>query len=80
MQASRSSVSLTLLLCARSVAFSLLSAGVYRGDRTLKEVLAIGVDEIVKAAYEGLEEVHLMAFLDKERDLLVELLADRSTS
>jgi hypothetical protein len=61
------------------VAFSLLSAGVYRGDRTLKEVLAIGVDEIVKAAYEGLEEVHLMAFLDKERDLLVELLADRST-
>lgn len=50
----------------RTIAFSLLSAGVYRGDRGLDGVLSIAVESVVKSAYEGLQEVHLVCFLAEE--------------
>ena len=57
-----------------AVAFSLLSAGVYRGPKSRKEVLRIGMDAIAKFdGYAELQEVHMCAFNEKEADTLVEI-------
>jgi hypothetical protein len=53
-----------------SVAFSLLSAGVFRGPRTLAKVLGLGVEAILDEAYSGLREVHMVAFNRKEFETL----------
>eukprot|EP00750_Incisomonas_marina_P033027 INCI9528.2.p1 GENE.INCI9528.2~~INCI9528.2.p1 ORF type:complete len:647 (-),score=130.09 INCI9528.2:1613-3493(-) len=50
----------------KTLAFSLISAGVFRGPRSLQEVLDIAVAGIVQADYEGLQEVHLVAFTIEE--------------
>lgn len=55
---------------AQTIGFSLLSAGVFRGRRTLGEVLEIAVASIEEGAYPGLEEVHLVAFAPCEQDEL----------
>ena len=36
-----------------SIAFSLLSAGVFKGDRSLRQVLEIGVDAVINHARNG---------------------------
>lgn len=54
-----------------TLAFALLSAGIFRGNRTLTQVLRIGVDSIARNTYEGLAKVHLVAFTDTERRALV---------
>jgi O-acetyl-ADP-ribose deacetylase (regulator of RNase III) len=46
----------------RSIAFSLISAAIFRGHRPLSAVLGNAVRTIRAHAYEGLEEVHLVAF------------------
>lgn len=61
------------------VAFPLLSAGVFRGDRDSKSVLHIGINSIRDWAeehsgdYGGLESVTLCGFSSKESDLLLEI-------
>jgi O-acetyl-ADP-ribose deacetylase len=60
----------------KTIAFSLLSAGVFRGKRSLKEVLRIAVKAVKGSAYEGLEEVHLVAFKESEQKLLVKVCAE----
>ena len=60
----------------RSIAFALLSAGVFRGPRKLEEVLLIGVralaGELAKSSGAAvLNEVHLMAFTGAEEDALL---------
>lgn len=50
-----------------TLAFALLSAGIFRGNRTLSQVLRIAVDSISRNTYEGLAKVHLVAFTDTER-------------
>jgi len=50
----------------RQIAFSLLSAGIFRGDRSLEAVLQIGVCAVRESAYSGLEEVHLVGFKAEE--------------
>ena len=40
-----------------NVGFSLLSAGIFRGSKSLKDVLTIGALAVSAMAYEGLEEV-----------------------
>jgi len=51
-----------------AVAFSLLSAGVFRGSRSLREVLRVGVAAMSQfRGYAGLEEVHLCAFKSGRR-------------
>ena len=66
------------LQCAKdfhleAVAFSLLSAGVYRGRRTVKEVLQIGLEAIYDFdGYEELNEVHMCAFSEIEANTLLE--------
>jgi O-acetyl-ADP-ribose deacetylase (regulator of RNase III) len=49
-----------------SVAFSLISAAIFRGHRPLSAVLGIAVRTIRAHAYEGLQEVHLVAFTPAE--------------
>lgn len=67
------------LECAKTakleaVAFSLLSAGVFRGSRSVKEVLRIGMAAICKfGGYTELQEVHMCAFNENEADTLVEV-------
>ena len=39
-----------------TIGFSLLSAGIFRGGRSLEAVLRIAVDAVAGAAYEGLGE------------------------
>ena len=51
--------------------FSLLSAGVFRGACSLDHVLGIAVDALAAASYEGLREVHLIAFLPRELEALL---------
>ena len=50
----------------RTIAFCLLSAGIYRGSRTLQAVIDIAVRSVAEADYPGLKEVHLVAFSEKE--------------
>jgi hypothetical protein len=60
-------------LGAASIAFSLLSAGVFRSEKSLRKVLEIGVRVVRASGYEGLKEVHFVAFLQDEMDELVSL-------
>ena len=79
-----SSAYVASLACAESIkieaiAFSLLSAGVYRGQRSVKEVLKIGVDAIYNFnGYAELQEVHLFAFSDIEVDALIDIANELS--
>ena len=67
------------LACAESVhieaiAFSLLSSGVYRGPRSVKEVLKIGIDTIFNLdGYAELGGVQMCACSDKEVDALLDI-------
>jgi O-acetyl-ADP-ribose deacetylase (regulator of RNase III) len=55
-----------------AVAFSLLSAGVYRGSRGVQDVLRIGLSAICQfGGYEGLKEIYLCGFTTEEVDALV---------
>ena len=57
----------------KSVGFSLISSGVFRGDQTLERVLSAGLRGVVAGAYLGLEEVHLIAFDAEELAALLEV-------
>lgn len=60
-----------------AVGFSLLSAGIFRGPRSVKEVLRIGMEAIsTYHGYSELQEVHMCAFNQKEADVLVEIAKD----
>jgi O-acetyl-ADP-ribose deacetylase len=56
------------------IGFSLLSAGIFRGPRSLEHVLRLGMEAIKECAYPGLQEVHLVAFMDEEQRVLVDLI------
>lgn len=51
---------------AQTVGFSLLSSGIFKGRRSLKDVLAIGVAAVEQAAYPELRAVHFVAFKNEE--------------
>jgi len=61
---------------APDVAFSLLSAGVFRGERSLRDVLGIAVLAVSGAAYEGLQDVFMVGFTTNEVELLTELIEE----
>jgi O-acetyl-ADP-ribose deacetylase (regulator of RNase III) len=63
-------------LGVRTLAFSLLSAAIYRAHRPLAVVLRIAVDALRNAAYDGLEEVHLVGFTSQEVRTLLEAARD----
>jgi O-acetyl-ADP-ribose deacetylase (regulator of RNase III) len=55
-----------------AIAFALLSAGIFRGKRSVDEVVQIGIDSICKFdGYPALQEVHLCAFNQKEANTLI---------
>ena len=56
-----------------SIAFSLISAGVFRGTKSIDHVLYIGMEAIKNNLYEGLEEVHMVGFSDKEVAALIKI-------
>ena len=74
-----SSAYTTSLECGKSqnitaIAFALLSAGIFRGKRSINEVLKIGIDAICKFdGYPALQEVHLCAFDQKEANTLIKV-------
>ena len=54
-----------------TVAFSLLSSGIFRGGRDLSAVLRIALLAVGAHAYDGLEEVSFVAFTQQEADALL---------
>jgi len=55
-----------------AIAFCLLSAGLFRGSRSVKEVLRIGLRAICQfEGYEGLKEVYVCGFTRKELSTLI---------
>lgn len=73
----RSSMSRAKENSLQTIAFSLISAGVFKGPKTVKEVLEIGLEAVVRGAYPGLEEIHLVAFTETEVNVLVESVLSR---
>ena len=59
-----------------NLAFSLLSAGIFRGKRSLREVLLIGMLAIESASYEGLQDVFLVGYTAEEVAVLTQLIDD----
>lgn len=63
------------------IGFSLLSSGIFRGEPariSLDKVLKIGIDTVKDNLYEGLSEVHFVAFSQEEEDTLISLLQGNS--
>eukprot|EP00578_Thalassiosira_sp_NH16_P030251 CAMPEP_0181077238 /NCGR_PEP_ID=MMETSP1071-20121207/845_1 /TAXON_ID=35127 /ORGANISM="Thalassiosira sp., Strain NH16" /LENGTH=696 /DNA_ID=CAMNT_0023158471 /DNA_START=978 /DNA_END=3068 /DNA_ORIENTATION=- len=57
-----------------AMAFCLLSAGIFRGKRSLKEVLKIGLEAICQfEGYAGLKSVYVCGFTKNELDVLVDI-------
>lgn len=64
-----------------AIAFALLSAGIYRGKRSVSDVLRIGIDAICNFdGYPSLQEVHLCAFNQREADTLIRVATDLGLS
>lgn len=61
-------------LKAETVGFSLISAGVYRANRPLIDVLRLGVESIRNSSYAGLKAVYMIAFSLQEQNALVDIL------
>lgn len=55
-----------------SVAFCLISCGMFRGKQSLLNVLVKGLEGIKEAAYEGLKEVHVVGYTTEEQASLSE--------
>jgi O-acetyl-ADP-ribose deacetylase (regulator of RNase III) len=58
------------------LAFSLISSGVFRGPRSLQDVLTLAVDTVAQEAYQCLREVHLVAFSREEVDTLLQIVTE----
>jgi O-acetyl-ADP-ribose deacetylase (regulator of RNase III) len=62
-----------------AIAFSLLSAGVFRGLRSQKDVLEIGLKSIFEfdyGNYPELEEIHMFAFMPAELNVLLDFVGE----
>ena len=58
----------------RTLAFSLLSAGIFRGRRALHTVIAIGVLAVHASLYDGLSDVFLVGFTHSECETLTSVI------
>ena len=54
-----------------TVAFCLLSAGVFRGARDLSDIIHIAINAVANASFVGLREVHLVAYTAEEEEALL---------
>jgi len=64
----------------KSIGFSLISSGIFRGPQSLRKVLEAGVLGICDGIYPELEEVHMIAFTGAEQRELQEVCADLLTN
>ncbi len=55
------------------IGFCLLSTGVFRGIRDLKDILEISLLTLFENVYENLEEINIVAWTENEQKLLVEI-------
>jgi O-acetyl-ADP-ribose deacetylase (regulator of RNase III) len=55
------------------IGFCLLSTGVFRGIRDLKDILEISLLTLIENVYENLEEINIVAWTEDEQKLLVEI-------
>ena len=62
-----------------SIAFPLLSAGVFRGDRSLREVLQIGVDAVINNVYDDIRYAVFCAYTREEVETLREIFESKKT-
>jgi len=58
----------------KTIGFSLLSAGIFRGHRPLGAVLTIGLRAIMDYVYEGLEAVYMVGYMQKECSTLYRIV------
>jgi O-acetyl-ADP-ribose deacetylase (regulator of RNase III) len=69
---------------AKNIGFSLLSSGIYRGNKgkeqPLAKVLKIGIDAIKESTYEKLEKVYMACYTMEEFNELVKLINTEKTS
>ena len=57
-----------------AIAFSLISAGAYRGEkRTLHDIVQIALTTLCSMRYEGLKEIHVCGFNENEYLTLIEV-------
>ena len=70
----RSAISLASTLGCESIAFSLISSGVFSGDRGLSPILQMAADTIKACDLGSLKEIFLVAFTDHEAELLEEAI------
>lgn len=60
-----------------AVAFSLISSGIFRGRRSKREVLRIGVEAIADfGGYDELKEVHMCAYSAEDGDALCDIASE----
>ncbi|KAH3759734.1 O-acetyl-ADP-ribose deacetylase MACROD1 [Pelomyxa schiedti] len=59
-----------------SLAFSLLSAGVFRGQRPLDDIIRVGFQTVLDSCYEGLESVHMVAYSEEEQHTMLHVAKD----
>jgi len=57
---------------AESIAFSLLSSGVFRGEKKLEDILQICYDTLLEESnhYDGLKSISLVAYTKEEKEIL----------
>lgn len=60
----------------RTIAFALISGGVFRGARSQHDVLKIGVEAIAAHCPANVEEVHMVGFSDQEVCILRDVAED----
>lgn len=54
----------------KTVAFCILSAGIFRAGVSLREIVEMGIQKIAENVYPGLQRVHLCFFAEAEVDLM----------
>ena len=69
-----SAMGLAKALGIKSLAFAPLSAGVFRGEQPLVEILEVGMEAAVAHTYPGLEEVHFIAYSEEESKAMLAVL------
>jgi len=53
-----------------TIGFCMLSAGVFRGQKSLQSIVDIACDTISENAYDALKSIHLVAYTDEEAESL----------
>ena len=51
----------------------ILILGVFKGERSLSEILEIGLNTVINNVYEGLQSATLVAWTEEEQKVLTEI-------